>query len=79
MPLNELGPYPLHIAAWAIAILSFSLLAFLLVLQREKEKGARIIWLILLVALPIFSHRWRFACITCCGSPCADYSARRLH
>ena len=55
MSFAGLGPPPLQAAIWAIAIISLSLLAFALVLRREKEKVARIICLLLLVAFPILA------------------------
>lgn len=55
MAFDDLGPAPIQFVAWVIAIMSFSLLAFVLVLRRENEPATRIILLLLLVILPILS------------------------
>ena len=40
---------------WTLAVIGFSLIAFVYVCRRENDAPSRFLWLILLIAVPILS------------------------
>ena len=46
---------PDYFVRWTIAVLGFSLLAFIYICRRENDTPSRLLWLIFLIAVPILS------------------------
>lgn len=55
MTLDELGMSPAEFLPWVGAVIGFSLIALILVLRREKNGLARVLWLLLLICVPILA------------------------
>ena len=53
--LDTIGMPPDYFVPWTIAILGFSLIAFIYVCRRENDTPSRLLWLLLLIAVPILS------------------------
>lgn len=55
MALDGLGISLNNFLAWAIAVLGISLVAFLYVCRWENSMSSRLLWLLLLIAVPVLA------------------------
>ena len=53
--LDTIGMTPEYFTRWTIAVLGFSLIAFITVCRRENDRPSRLLWLVLLINVPILS------------------------
>ena len=55
MTLDELGMSPAEFLPWVVVVVGFSVIALILVLRRENNGLARVLWLLLIVCVPILA------------------------
>lgn len=53
--LDTIGMQPEYLIRWTLAVIGLSLIVFIYVCRREDDAPSRLLWLLLLIAVPILS------------------------